>query len=162
MMSSFRFNDDRSSLRKQKMTTNLNESVLIYSHTGPVLLEEAEQILFISWFDLAHPKLSLSLFHVPNETQGKVGKNKKLTGGALNHQKRLTKKGRRKGASDLILGLPSKHFPYAVIEFKAKTGSTDDDQIKFLNHHSSLGALCVVVRGFEAAKRFMNEYLQYV
>jgi hypothetical protein len=157
-----RFDDDRHKLKTQKMTTDLDERVLVYNHSGIVRSETMEQVAFVPWFDLNWPEYRLSLFHVPNETQGKKDKFNQMTGGAKKHQQQLNSMGRRAGCSDLILGLPSKHWPYVAIEFKAKKGYLDDDQYKFLNHHARLGALCAVVRGNEAARRFIKEYLQYV
>ncbi len=151
MIMNSRFNDDRSSMRKRKFMKELDDSVLIYVHSGPIRSETMEQTAFVPWFDLNYPQYKLSLFHVPNETQS-----------AIQHQVRLNSMGRRSGCSDLILGLPSKICPYVCIEFKKKGGEPSEDQIKFLNHHLSLGALCVIVYGNEAARRFIKEYLQYV
>lgn len=151
-MTTLNFNDDRSSLRKSKMTKNLHPNVLVYDHTGIVRSEDNEQKACVSWFDYEYPALSLSLFYVPNET---FIKNKSTA------QKKI-EMGVRSGVSDLILALPTTRYPYACIELKKKGGMPTDNQIAFLNCHAEKGALCAVVRGHEAFKRFIEKYLQYI
>lgn len=148
----FSRDDDRHLMRKNKMTLGLDPSVLIYDHSGIVRSEENEQIALVGWFDVAYPQYRLSLFYVPNET---FIKNKRTA------QKKV-EMGARSGVSDLILAIQVEGYPYALIELKKRGGMASENQIAFLNHHSRLGALCAVCRGFEAGKRFIKNYLQHV
>jgi hypothetical protein len=143
--------DDRHKMRKSKMTDELHKDVLIFDHTGLVRrLESMEQKAAVSWFRFEFPHLFKSLVHVPNETQG-----------TASYQRGLTEMGRVTGCSDLILLLPSRGYPYVVIEMKTKKGTATEEQVSFMNHHAKQGALCAICRGKEAFQRFIKYYLQY-
>jgi hypothetical protein len=145
---------------------NLHENVRVYGRATTKIKspksELFEQIDGYQWFTIsAYPELEQALFYVPNETQGKTGRNGKITGGALGYQSLMNQAGRSSGVSDLVLLHASKGHHYAVFEMKRKhDGTVTQDEKDFLNYHAEKGAFVCVCFGFEQFKKAVNDYLQ--
>lgn len=112
------------------------------------LTEHEEQALLIKWFDLQY-KDKFILFAIPN-------------GGLRNAivAKKMKKEGVRSGVPDLFLAVPRKPYGGLFIEMKrAKGGKLSLYQKDMIKSLEEAGYLCIVAKGFEAAKQAITEYL---
>ena len=120
------------------------------ANTSP--LERDEQELLFEWLEyaaVAHPELELA-FHIPN-------------GGRRNareaHNLRL--QGVKAGVPDICLPVPRGGYGALYIELKRKHGGRlSEDQRKWLAALNRVGNKAVVCKGFEEAKKAIEEYLE--
>lgn len=117
----------------------------------PRHLEDAEQVAFFQWADLATVngvKVGDYCFHVPN-------------GGKRNPREaaRFKKMGVRAGVSDIIMLYPMGGFHGLIIELKAANGKMTSDQVKWQGRMGDVGYFVVTCWGFESAKKTVEDYL---
>lgn len=114
-----------------------------------VLTEEQEQALLHQW-SLRHPDSRLKLlFAIPNGGQRNaiVGAKLKATGV-------------KKGVPDLLLPIPNKTHHGLFIELKRTKGaSISPEQKTWLAKLSEQGYMAVVCKGFDEAKKVIEQYL---
>lgn len=114
-----------------------------------VLTEEQEQALLHQW-SLRHPDSRLKLlFAIPNGGQRNaiVGAKLKATGV-------------KKGVPDLLLPIPNKTHHGLFIELKrVKGGNVSPEQKTWLAKLSEQGYMAVVCKGFDEAKKVIEQYL---
>ncbi len=116
----------------------------------PVQREASEQVELFKWVSRAqakHPELSL-LLHVPNG-----GRRDAISGARLKAQ------GVRAGVPDLLLPVPRQGWAGLWIELKAGRGKVSDVQSAWIDNLRGQGYRVEVCRGWEAAKRTLEEYL---
>lgn len=111
--------------------------------------EDDLQMACIEWFDLAYPKLSKLLFHVPNQRKQDVIK------GA-----RLKKMGLRSGVADLILLIPKGRYHGMCIEMKSTKGKLSDNQKEWLQQAKMNDYFCSVCYDFDSFKIEIEIYLR--
>lgn len=119
-------------------------------------VEDVEQMQFTA--DLKYNYPELLYFHPVNE-------------GAIPVQYRVkqARKGLLKGASDIIILTPNRHYHYLVIELKRqnvrKSTPPSKEQIKFLDRAKLNGAFACVAYGSKAAiyviEQYLNDNLSY-
>lgn len=114
------------------------------------LTEFDEQKLLIKWFDLQY-KEKIVLFSIPNGIYTKnliIAKKAKATG-------------MRAGIPDLFLAVPRHGFAGLFIEMKrVKSGYVSQTQKEMISRLEQAGYKCSVCKGFEEAKREIEEYLK--
>lgn len=111
--------------------------------------ETQEQIAFINWVALQHPKLLKYMIHIPNQR-----KCSKIYGSLLK------KMGLRPGASDLFFAYPTKKYHGLFIEMKTDKGFPTKLQIDFLKTMNEVGYYSVICHGWEEAKLILTSYLK--
>ncbi len=113
--------------------------------------EHEEQKALFRWAEVAqyrHPELAL-LYAIPN--------------GGHRHKAvaaKLKAEGVRKGVPDICLPVPRGRWHGLYIEMKTPTGTVRLEQKRWLSALRSQGYDAVVCRGWESARRFIEEYLQ--
>lgn len=107
--------------------------------------EHHEQSALIKW---ARSKGINLLFSIPN------GEYR-----SMSVAKRLKKEGLQPGVPDLFLAIPRGPYHGLFIEMKSLTGKPSKLQSAWLAALSSMGYRAVICRGFEVAKKEIEEYL---
>ena len=113
-------------------------------------VESRIQSACVRWFRLQYPEYAKLLISVPNgvattEIQGRV----------------LKREGMVAGASDLILLLPNKHYPFLCIEMKTEKGVQSSDQKAWQKDvEERATAKYVLVRSFDGFMDLINGYLK--
>ena len=114
-------------------------------------IEHDEQVALFRWAEVAqyqHPELAL-LYAIPN--------------GGHRHKAvaaKLKAEGVRKGVPDICLPVPRGRWHGLYIEMKTPTGTVRPEQKRWLAALRSQGYDAAVCRGWESARRFIEEYLQ--
>ena len=110
------------------------------------MTETQEQKQLIQWCR-TDPRFQF-LFHIPNESVGGQGwlvRNRQM--------------GVKAGVPDLFYPVPMGGYHGMFIEMKAEHGRTSRDQERWIQALTDLGYKCVIARGWKAAKRALEEYL---
>lgn len=114
--------------------------------------EHDEQSALIDWTVLMQakwPELKL-FFHIPNE-------GKRSPAAAL----RLLSEGMKRGVPDNFLPVPRGGYHGLWIELKrTKNSSTTKEQKQWIEDLNAQGYLAVVCKGWEAAAKVIEEYLE--
>lgn len=88
------------------------------------------------------------LFHIPNESIGGMGwlvRNRQM--------------GMKKGVPDLMLPIPMHGYHGLFIELKTSSGRLSEEQRRWLNALNQFGYLAVMCKGWEEAKKRLEEYM---
>lgn len=113
-----------------------------------ILSEHDEQTLLIKWFDIQY-KNKFVLFSIPNGGQRNLLVAKKMKA-----------EGVRAGVPDLFLAVPNKDYAGLFIEMKKEKGGVVSEYQKImLSRLEQAGYKCSVCKGFEKAKKEIEEYL---
>ena len=114
--------------------------------------EHDEQTALIDWTVLMQakwPELKL-FFHIPNE-------GKRSPAAAM----RLLSEGMKRGVPDNFLPVPRGGYHGLWIELKrTKNSSATKDQKQWIEDLNAQGYLAVVCKGWEAASKVIEEYLE--
>lgn len=114
--------------------------------------EHDEQTALIDWTVLMQakwPELKL-FFHIPNE-------GKRSPAAAL----RLLSEGMKRGVPDNFLPVPRGRYHGLWIELKrTKNSSTTKEQKQWIEDLNAQGYIAVVCKGWEAASKVIEEYLE--
>jgi hypothetical protein len=114
--------------------------------------EEDEQIAFMAWLQIAHPKLGDVAWHTPNG--GKRGPREAL---------RFKAMGVKPGIPDVLVMYPQGPYRGLAIEMK-RTGATwcavSKEQREWLERFDSVGWLAVPAYGLDHAMKIVEEYLK--
>ena len=123
------------------------------SPAPPVLTEQQEQELLFSWAasnESRWPELKL-LFAIPNGLRISIG-------AAL----KARRAGLKAGVPDVCLPVPRGRHHGLFIELKrTKGGRLSPEQAGWLRGLEKHGHKCVVARGFDAARRAIQDYLSH-
>ena len=115
-------------------------------------LEKDEQKLLFQWAEFSvykYPELAL-LFHIANEA-----KRSQRAGGELIAQ------GLRKGVPDICLPVPRGGYGALYIELKRQQGGrVSEEQRVWIDALNRAGNKAVICKGFEEAKKQIEEYLK--
>lgn len=113
--------------------------------TATIPTEEVEQIQFVYWL---HAK-EIRHYSIPNG-RNTVGENL-----------RYKRMGQNAGVPDICVPIPSGPYHSLYIELKRTHGGVvRDNQKEWLQWLNSQGHKAVVARGFEEAKKVVEEYLK--
>lgn len=112
--------------------------------------ETLEQIALIDWARF-HPILKHLLFAIAN---GDL--RDKFTA------KTLKRMGVKAGIPDLFLAWPVVpwHGLFIEMKSKAKSAKLSEKQIEMMGHLQGAGYLCVCAKGFDMAKKLIEDYLK--
>lgn len=114
--------------------------------------EHDEQTALIDWTVLMHtkwPELKL-FFHIPNE-------GKRSPAAAL----RLLSEGMKRGVPDNFLPVPRGRYHGLWIELKrTKNSSATKEQKQWIEDLNAQGYMAVVCKGWEAASKVIEKYLE--
>ena len=114
--------------------------------------EEREQARFVRWCSIppvrdVAPAL-VWLFHVPNG-----GKRDAFVGA------QMVALGVKRGVPDLLLPVARNRCHGLAIEFKSATGTTTEDQDRWLGHLQEECWWCDIARSAEEAREIVSHYL---
>ncbi|MBP6517919.1 hypothetical protein [Shewanella sp.] len=118
--------------------------------------EDLEQIDLNNYCAKLWPIEYESMWHTVNESGGV----KKDDWRKLRQQETFKRMGRKKGVSDWIVMIPSGEYHGLFVELKrCHTGSITKEQKEFAIRQSALGYRVVFARGFRAALKAIEDYL---
>ncbi len=110
--------------------------------------EAQEQILFMRWLELTHPRVFVVTHHSPNgEKRDKVAAAK------------LKRMGTKKGFPDLVSYFPAGSFRGIVVECKSPGESPTPEQEFWLRHFEHMGYWVAVLVGYDA---LVTEYQRFL
>lgn len=110
------------------------------------MTESQEQKQLIQWCR-TDPRLQY-LFHIPNESiggQGWIVRNRQM--------------GVKPGVPDLFYPVPLWGYHGLFIEMKAAKGRLGTEQKRWIDVLTAFGYKCVVAKGWEEAKKALEDYL---
>lgn len=113
------------------------------------ITEHAAQCALIKWFRIRYPKISNTLFAIPNGGKRNIGVAVKLK-----------QEGTLSGVSDLFLMVSRGTYHGAFIEMKTEKGRLSEPQKKFLELAKQQGYFTIVGYGFMDAKKQVEDYLK--
>jgi len=111
--------------------------------------EEALQIKVIQWFKETYPEYAEDILHIANER-----KCTRLRGFILKLM------GVQAGVADIFLDIPKNGYRGMWLELKYGKNKATESQKRFLARKSLQGYAAVCVVGFDAAKSFIDNYMQ--
>ena len=116
------------------------------------LKEDIELEMLYKWFKYQYPQYLYSYFHVKNESTAKHG----------GHRKDNANKGMLKGVHDVILLVPRGAYGFLTLEMKRSDhkSNVSQEQINFSIASTENMGMSGFCWGFEAGKKFINEYLK--
>jgi hypothetical protein len=118
-------------------------------------LEQIDHINTVNWFKHNYPELEDDFHHFANER--KLEKK----GGAEHYAGKLLKRmGVKKGVADFFLALPQNGKAGLWIELKVGSNKPSKEQQAFLNRKAERGYEAVWVRGTNAARDVIRNYLR--
>lgn len=103
----------------------------------------------VKWFYAQYPKYAPLLWAIPNG-----GRRDKKTG------KWLKLEGVRRGASDMVLYIPSENYHCLHIEFKSAKGRQTPEQKQMQRLLEEKGYKYIICRSFDEFEKEINNYLQ--
>ena len=119
----------------------------------PIQRERAEGDMVVKWFELQYPDELLC--HIPNE----------LVRGCV-QARIMVKAGLIPGMCDFVLFLPKGGHAGLCMEFKPTIRKGEPKpkehprQIAIIKHLNSRGYLAKIIYGFDAAKKFIDDYMK--
>jgi len=113
------------------------------------ITEHAAQCALIKWFRIRYPKISGTLFAIPNGGKRNIGVAVKLK-----------QEGTLAGVSDLFLMVSRGTYHGCFIEMKTETGRLSGPQKDFIKLAEEQGYFTIVGYGFIDAKNKVEEYLK--
>lgn len=117
--------------------------------------ERIAHINTVNWFKYHYPDLEDDLHHFANE---RIFEKK---GGAEYYAGNLLKRmGVKKGVADFFLAIPCNGKAGLWIELKVDNNKLSQHQKDFLDRKASRGYAAVCVRGSEAARDVISDYLK--
>ena len=115
---------------------------------SPMPTEHEEQVALIEWFRLQYRPLADNLFAIPNG-----GQRHKATAAKLKAEGVLA------GVSDLMLMVRTPLYSGLFIEMKRKDGKATAPQLEFIERAREQGFKAEVAKGFDEAKKIIENYL---
>lgn len=111
--------------------------------------ESKIQQVCVKWFRLQYPQLAELLIAIPNG-----GARRRIEGAIMKAE------GVMKGASDLVLFFPAKHFHGLCIEMKTPKGKQQPSQKKWQQKVEWAGFKYIICRSFDDFMSEINAYLR--
>lgn len=110
--------------------------------------EYAIQVSIVEWIR-RHVELRDHIFSIPNEGRRD-----------LRFGNRLSRMGLCKGASDLMLAIPSRNYHGLFIEIKSIDGKLTPEQKEFINHRNDKGYFAKDVHSIDEAIKLIRWYME--